>query len=194
MHDRLYRSRDDVVIGGVAGGVAKALDLDPSIVRVVWVLLAFLTGGVAGLVYLVMLIVVPQEPLTPQAFGAQPLGSAGGIAASTPGAQPAAEAGAFGGEPAVPGAEPGSGWSESAAPLAAAAVPSRSEARAARRARRDAGGALVFGVILILVGGYFLIREYVPQLDTDVVWPIVVIAVGLLLLLGALRPRAHTDG
>lgn len=184
MHDRLYRSRDDAVIGGVAGGVAKALDLDPSIVRVVWVLLAFLTSGVAGLVYLVMLIVVPQEPLTPQAFGAQPM--------------PGGEAGVGAAEPGEPGAqpvEPATGWSDpGGAPLAAPPALSRSEARAARRAGRDAGGALVFGVILILVGGYFLIREYVPQFDTDVVWPIVVIVVGLLLLFGALRPRARTDG
>lgn len=185
MRDRLYRSRDDAVIGGVAGGVAKALDLDSSIVRVVWVLLAFLTNGVAGLVYLVMLIVVPQEPLTPQAFGAQPM--------------PGGEADLGAAEPGAPGAlppEPASGWlsEPGVAPLAATPAASRSEARVARRARRDAGGALVFGVILILVGGYFLIREYVPQIDTDVVWPIVVIVVGLLLLFGALRPRARTDG
>jgi phage shock protein C len=191
MHERLYRSRDDAVIGGVAGGVAKALDLDPSIVRVVWVLLAFLTGGVAGLVYLVMLIVVPQEPLTPQAFGAQPLGSAGDPAMTAPGVEP----GTFAGDPAAPGAEPGTGWSgPGAAPLTAAAAPSRSEARAARRASRGSGGALVFGVILILLGGYFLVREYVPQIETDMVWPVVVIVVGLLLLLGALRPRTRTDG
>jgi phage shock protein PspC (stress-responsive transcriptional regulator) len=188
MHDRLYRSRDDVVIGGVAGGVAKALDLDPSIVRVVWVLLAFLTGGVAGLVYLVMLIVVPQEPLAPQAFGGQPLGDAGSAAPA--GTEPGAPITAA----ETPGADTAAGWAEpGAAPLAAGAAPSRIEARRARRARRDSGGARVFGVILILVGGYFLIREYVPQIDTDVVWPIVVIAVGLLLLVGALRPRARTD-
>ncbi len=45
MTDRLYRSRTDRVIGGVAGGVAEALDVDPSIVRVVWVILALVTGG-----------------------------------------------------------------------------------------------------------------------------------------------------
>jgi phage shock protein PspC (stress-responsive transcriptional regulator) len=179
MRDRLYRSRDDVVIGGVAGGVAKALDMDPSIVRVVWVLLAFLTGGVAGLVYLIMLIVVPQEPL-----GAEPLTFAGTPAEPLPGT-----------EPAAPGTAPAPGWPAAGggAPLAAA-QPSRAEARRARRAERDSGGALVFGIILILVGGYFLAREYVPQIDLDVAWPVVVIVVGLLLLVGALRPRARSGG
>jgi phage shock protein C len=184
MRDRLYRSRDDVVIGGVAGGVAKALDMDPSIVRVVWVLLTFLTGGVAGLVYLIMLIVVPQEPLVAEPFGAQPFGFTGAPSEST------SEAAA-----APSGAEPATGWPDagSAAPLAAAPL-SRTEARRARRSERDTGGALVFGAILILVGGYFLVREYVPQIDVEVVWPVVVIVVGLLLLVGALRPRTRSGG
>ena len=172
MHDRLYRSRDDVVIGGVAGGVARALDMDPSIVRVVWVLLAFLTGGIAALVYLIMLIVVPQEPL-----GAEPFGMAAADTGTTPGAEPAPSA-----------TEPPAG---AGAPLSAAPT-YRAPARRARRAERDSGGALVFGVILILVGGYFLVRQYVPQIDLDVAWPVVVIVIGLLLLVGALRPGTRS--
>ena len=44
MNDRLYRSRGDRVIGGVCGGLATGLGLGPSIVRVGWVLLTFLTA------------------------------------------------------------------------------------------------------------------------------------------------------
>lgn len=188
MRDRLYRSRDDVVIGGVAAGVATSLDMDPSIVRIVWVLLALLTGGVAALVYLIMLIVVPQEPLAAEPFGPEPSG------AQPFGAEPIGVAGTPS-EPAQ-GAEPGApGWSDAGtgAPMAARPV-SRAEARRARRGERDAGGAIVFGVILILVGGYFLVRQYVPQIDLDVVWPIAVVVVGLLLLAGALRPGARSGG
>ena len=47
MTDRLYRSRDDRILAGVAGGLAENLDADPSIIRIVWVLLVFLTGGIA---------------------------------------------------------------------------------------------------------------------------------------------------
>src|SRR5262245_12243540 len=50
------------MLTGVAGGVAEALDVDPSIIRIVWVLLAFLTGGIALVVYVVMAIVVPERP------------------------------------------------------------------------------------------------------------------------------------
>jgi phage shock protein C len=59
MNRRLYRSPTESVLGGVAGGVAEYFDLDPAIVRVVWVLLALITGGVFFILYIVMWIVVP---------------------------------------------------------------------------------------------------------------------------------------
>jgi len=64
MNRRLYRSQTESVLGGVAGGVAEYLDLDPAIVRVVWALLALITGGVFFVLYIVMWIVVPvgREP------------------------------------------------------------------------------------------------------------------------------------
>ena len=76
---KLTRSRTDCKIAGVCGGVADYLDVDPTLVRIVWLMLAVLWGwGVFG--YLVAWIVMPKEP------GPQPAMS---IAASaTP--QPAA--------------------------------------------------------------------------------------------------------
>ncbi len=62
MNDRLYRSRDERVISGVAGGLAERFDLDPSLVRVAWAILAVLSGGVFLLIYIVMAIVVPEAP------------------------------------------------------------------------------------------------------------------------------------
>ena len=62
MDDRLYRSVDDRMLAGVAGGVAERLDADPSIIRVVWALLIILTGGLALVAYVVMAIVVPEAP------------------------------------------------------------------------------------------------------------------------------------
>src|SRR3989337_2478325 len=62
MDDRLYRSRDERMIAGVAGGLAERLDLDPSLVRIIWAWLVLPTGFRALLVYVVMAIVVPEEP------------------------------------------------------------------------------------------------------------------------------------
>ncbi len=61
---RLYRSRKDRMIGGVCGGLAAYLDIDPTVIRLLFVLLAF-AGGPGLLAYLVMLILVPEEPLPP---------------------------------------------------------------------------------------------------------------------------------
>ena len=60
MNRRLYKSPTEHVISGVAGGVAEYLDADPTIVRVIWALLALITGGVFFVLYIVMWIVVPE--------------------------------------------------------------------------------------------------------------------------------------
>ena len=63
MNDRLYRSRDERMVAGVAGGLAERLDVDPSLIRVLWVILAVVSGGLFLLAYVVMAIVVPESPL-----------------------------------------------------------------------------------------------------------------------------------
>src|SRR3954467_8989733 len=60
--ERLYRSRDERMIAGVAGGMADALDVDPTLVRIGWGALGLVTGGVAILLYFVLLFVIPEEP------------------------------------------------------------------------------------------------------------------------------------
>jgi phage shock protein C len=60
MQKRLYRSRDDRLIFGVCGGLAKYFDIDPVIVRIITIVVALVTG-VGILAYIVMGIVVPLE-------------------------------------------------------------------------------------------------------------------------------------
>lgn len=61
MRERLYRSRRVRVLGGVAGGLAKYFNLDPILVRVLFVIITVLHGfGV--LLYVILWIVVPEEP------------------------------------------------------------------------------------------------------------------------------------
>lgn len=146
MKGRLYRSRTDVAWTGVAGGVAEWTDLDPSLVRVAWVVLVPLTGGIALLVYLVMWIVVPEGPAPDSARSD---GSVDPAAAPQPARAPAA-----------PPAWLGSG-----------------------------SGTVLAGSALILLGAFFLVRDYLPAIDWGRLWPIVVIAIGVLLLLTSLRRR-----
>jgi phage shock protein C len=56
---RLVRSTNDRKIAGVCGGLADYFDLDPIIIRVVWVLL-FLCAGTGLLAYIVLWIVLPE--------------------------------------------------------------------------------------------------------------------------------------
>jgi phage shock protein C len=58
---RLYRSRNEKMVAGVCGGLADYLDIDPTIIRIIWVVVT-LMGGAGLLAYLVMWIVVPLEP------------------------------------------------------------------------------------------------------------------------------------
>lgn len=58
---RLARSTDDRKIAGVAAGVARYFGLDPNLVRVAWVL-SLLFAGAGGLLYLVLWVVLPEEP------------------------------------------------------------------------------------------------------------------------------------
>ena len=59
---RLLRSREDRVIGGVAGGLAHYLSTDPVIVRLVFVVLAVFGGG-GILAYIVAWLVIPEAPV-----------------------------------------------------------------------------------------------------------------------------------
>lgn len=144
MNRRLYRSQTDSMLGGVAGGVAEYLDVDPSLVRVIWAILAVVTGGIFVVLYVVMWIVVPE--------GDHPAG-----AAMQP---PDAGAGS-------PGAPP--------------------PARPMRHHRAGSGnGTLIFGLILIGVGAWFLARQYL-DINMDRLWPVGLVLLGVLLLVVSLR-------
>ncbi len=62
LRKRLYRSRTDRMVAGVAGGLANYFGIDPTLVRLLW-LLAFLPGGVPGLaLYVLAWLIIPLEP------------------------------------------------------------------------------------------------------------------------------------
>jgi phage shock protein C len=132
MNERLYRSRSDRMIAGVAGGLAQSMRLDPSIVRIIWAILVPATGGLALIVYIVMAIVVPEEPA--------------------------------GAEHAPPRPVTGTSF----------AVP--------------------VGAALVVLGAYLLLRQYIPQLDFDRIWPVLLIGLGVLLLIIAMRRRSDDPG
>jgi phage shock protein C len=68
---RLLRTRDDRVIGGVCGGVAKYFNIDPLIVRIGFAALLF-AGGVSAIAYLAALLLVPDDDGTGHAVPGKP--------------------------------------------------------------------------------------------------------------------------
>jgi phage shock protein C len=61
MSKRLYRSKENSVIAGVCGGIAEYMDIDPTIVRLAWVIFALCFGS-GILAYIVCIFVIPERP------------------------------------------------------------------------------------------------------------------------------------
>jgi phage shock protein C len=57
---KLFRSRDDRIISGVCGGLGEFFGIDPTLIRIIFVLLAIF-GGSGIVIYLVMLLIVPEQ-------------------------------------------------------------------------------------------------------------------------------------
>ena len=84
---RLYRSTTDKMIGGVSGGLAEYMNIDPVIVRILFVLLV-LFGGSGVLVYIILWIVIPEKPTD---YGSYFSGGEGGSAPDTGSPGPSAD-------------------------------------------------------------------------------------------------------
>lgn len=166
MERKLYRSRSERMISGVCGGLAEYLSLDPTLVRVGVVLLAVVTQGGVVIAYLVMSIVVPEDPLEgPGIVEAAPQMTVhddqGGTAMSETNDQAT--------ETSVP---------EPPAPPATSWTPTPASAPAPRKTWR-CGSGVGFGVVLVLVGVLLLVNEFVPGVDVWRFWPLIIVAIGL---------------
>ena len=59
---KLYRSKTDRVFAGLCGGVAEYLNVDSTVIRLIWLLITIFTGLVPGLiVYFIALFIVPEK-------------------------------------------------------------------------------------------------------------------------------------
>jgi phage shock protein C len=219
VNDRLYRSADDRVLAGVCAGLADRLDLDPALVRIGYAILALLSGIFPLLVlYVIMVVVIPEGPSWTgvRPVGPQPTGPGWTVAgtpadASTP-ADAAAPAAGMPGDaaaptgaapiptmPTAPGAVPGwippgvpGGWDAGSwRDQRSADRAARHAERAARRAARrsDPIPAIIAGLFLVALGAFFLLRNTF-DIDWAVVWPVAVIAFGVVVLIAAVRPRS----
>lgn len=175
--DQSFYRGNDRILGGVCSGLAAGLHVDAIWIRVAFVLLAFLQG-VGAFIYIVLWLVMPerQETGAPRSgfdsmaadlkrVGRELQGQFGGLVGSQPGAQrPDATAAA----PVVPPPPP------------PAALPG-SGSRGTQ--------SLILGLVLV-VGGITLLAANMRLITWDLIWPAVLILIGIVLLVRTLERRA----
>ena len=112
--------------------------------------------------------------------------------APSPGVGPAGPTGpgwTTGQGPTGPGWTTGSGWTTGADPWSRRAQREarRAERRAYRASRGPGSGAVALGLLLILVGAWALVRTMYPAIDIDRWWPIALVILGAVLIVGSFR-------
>ena len=60
---KIYRSSKNKIIGGVCGGVAEYLDIDPTIIRLCWGAMAILSIGLGVILYIIAVLIIPMNPI-----------------------------------------------------------------------------------------------------------------------------------
>ncbi len=58
---KLYKSKTDKKLDGVCAGIGQYLDIDPTLVRLIWVIFS-VCGGAGLLAYIVCALIMPREP------------------------------------------------------------------------------------------------------------------------------------
>jgi phage shock protein C len=61
MQKRLFRSTKNVMVSGVCGGIAEFFGIDPSIVRILWVVLSLASIGMGIIAYIACAIILPRD-------------------------------------------------------------------------------------------------------------------------------------
>jgi phage shock protein C len=62
MKEKLYRSKSDKMIFGICGGLADYFEIDSTLVRVIAVVLLFISGGFMAIAYLILAGIIPENP------------------------------------------------------------------------------------------------------------------------------------
>jgi phage shock protein C len=149
MMRRLYRSRQERMLGGVCGGLGTYLGIDPTLIRIFFVLLVF--GQGAGiLIYLILWVLVPVEGTVPEGTMAENIHS---------GAEEIADR-------------------------------ARTMGAELRRelTRPDSRWEVIVGVVLLVIGGLYLLQNLgLRWLQWWVLWPLLLVAAGVTLLVRGAR-------
>lgn len=168
MDKKLYRDEYHKVLGGVCSGLAEYFEMDVTIVRLLFAFTFFIMG--VGLIpYIVLWIVLPRKDYT---FN-NPKYNNPTVDYTVP------PAGTFTPPPPVSPFE--TSYKSNAPGYTPVGIPPKP--------RSNAG--IIFGMVLIILGGIILIDEFdlIPDFDFGRLWPIVILFVGAALIISGQKKR-----
>jgi len=184
MDKRLFRNEHEKVIAGVSSGIAEYMEVDVTIIRLLFVLSTIFLVGTGILVYIIMWIVVPVNTDLTSRFsrfhdfnGGRPANPSG---TANPFSQPT-------GTPSSGSANPG--WTSSTIfedPFGAG----KSKDDFKFKPKNNETGRTVGGLFLLVIGMYFLLNEFniIPfWFNIGKLWPLVFVAIGLSFILKSKR-------
>lgn len=152
--NRLYRIVNGKVVGGVAGGLAEYFGMDPTIIRIIFILLT-LMGGSGILIYLILWIVVPEK------YNIYP-----------PYTAPYTRPENF--------TSPGSGVGETYEGFTAGTTPPPTIDVTGSGKKYD--GGLIAGLVMILIGSFFLFERFIPSINFSDFWPLLLVLIGIIMI------------
>jgi phage shock protein C len=162
MEKKLYRDEFHQKIGGVCAGLAEYLDADVTLIRILFVIFAFVSVGFIA--YIILWIVLPKKGFPFNSFG-NPT-----VDYTVPPQQ----------QYTAPQANPFAGTSFGSNEPVPVMPPQKSHA------------GIIFGAVLILIGGLVLMSNYdlVPDIDFSDAWPVILIFVGAALIVSGQAQQA----
>lgn len=175
MEKRLFRNEHDKVIAGVSSGVAAYMEVDVTIIRLLFVLSTIFLMGTGVLVYLVMWIVVPVN--------------------NDPGARFSKFNDFFKSEKTSSGAdEPAPNWSSSTFHDSGFKAPKQQDYNFIKK--NSDTGRTVGGLFLLVIGLYFLMNEFniIPYwFRLGKLWPLIFVAIGVSFIARSKRKDTWED-
>jgi phage shock protein PspC (stress-responsive transcriptional regulator) len=169
---RLYRCYHDRKIAGVSSGLAEYLDIDVTLIRILWIVSIFF-GGLGLLLYVIMAIVVPMEP--DERYATTPTATVPGAAVDPATGEPV---------PGTAAAVEPTAWHQPAP------AGHRHEGGGGRGGGGSGFGLTFIGIVLVLGGSLALLDAVVPAWgDGRFWWPAFVLGLGVILIVMAMQRR-----
>jgi len=171
MEKKLYRDEFHQKIGGVCAGLAEYLNADVTLIRILFVVFAFVSVGFVA--YIILWIVVPKKGFPFNTFN-NPT-----VDYTVPPQQPNTPP-----QPNQFGSNPFAGGTYDPGPFSNEPVPVMPP--------QKSHGGIIFGAVLILIGGLVLMNNYdlVPDIDFGDAWPVILIFIGAALIVSGQAQQA----